>query len=198
MIEMGVLTWTNAVATRTPVPKCLQAKKTLDGTLSHLTFFAKTGKPAPKMENINTRTSDNWSAPVILETDIINSLYSHFVQLTQPQDVNADIVFANELTATALRFAFLYRTSLGSPLGHAARDRIHQVLAPIEQKRKRKKETTIVGRIEKGSRPAAEKGKGERGGTSADSNPQRYWWKGAERGEGERGKREKCEKVKRV
>lgn len=42
-----LLTCTNAVAIRTPVPKCLQAKKTFGGTLSHLIFFAATGKPAP-------------------------------------------------------------------------------------------------------------------------------------------------------
>lgn len=41
------LTWTNAVAIRTPVPKCLHAKKTLGGTFNHLTFLAITGNPAP-------------------------------------------------------------------------------------------------------------------------------------------------------
>jgi hypothetical protein len=41
---------------RTPVPKCLQAKKTLSGTLSHLSFFAATGKPAPKIEAPITKT----------------------------------------------------------------------------------------------------------------------------------------------
>jgi hypothetical protein len=41
------LTCTKAVAISTPVPKCLQAKKTFGGILSHLSFFAATGKPQP-------------------------------------------------------------------------------------------------------------------------------------------------------
>src|SRR5690349_6545752 len=50
------LTWTNAVAISTPVPKCLQMKNVFAGTLTHLTFFARTGKPAPKMDAARTRT----------------------------------------------------------------------------------------------------------------------------------------------
>lgn len=41
------LTCTNAVATKTPVPKCLQAKNNFGGTFKPLIFLAATGKPAP-------------------------------------------------------------------------------------------------------------------------------------------------------
>lgn len=51
-----VLTWTKAVAIRTPVPKCLQKKKTFGGIFIHLTFLATTGKPAPKMDAKKTMT----------------------------------------------------------------------------------------------------------------------------------------------
>jgi hypothetical protein len=44
------LTWTKAVAIRTPVPKCLQKKKTFGGIFIHLTFFATTGNPQPPIE----------------------------------------------------------------------------------------------------------------------------------------------------
>lgn len=43
----SILTWTNAVAISTPVPKCLQAKNILGGIFSCLYFFAATGNPAP-------------------------------------------------------------------------------------------------------------------------------------------------------
>lgn len=61
----GRPTWTKAVAMSTPVPKCLQAKKTFSGTLNHLTLFAATGKPAPRMEAARTRTN-RWSEYEIL------------------------------------------------------------------------------------------------------------------------------------
>jgi hypothetical protein len=52
----SVLTWTNAVAIKTPVPKCLQKKNTFGGIFIHLTFFATTGNPAPPIEAANTIT----------------------------------------------------------------------------------------------------------------------------------------------
>jgi hypothetical protein len=50
------LTWTNAVAIKTPVPKCLQKKKIGGGIFIHLTFFATTGNPAPPIEAAKTMT----------------------------------------------------------------------------------------------------------------------------------------------
>jgi hypothetical protein len=53
-----VLTWTKAVAIRTPVPKCLQKKKIFGGIFIQLTFLATTGKPQPPMDAKNTMTMD--------------------------------------------------------------------------------------------------------------------------------------------
>ena len=50
---------TKAVAIRTPVPKCLQKKNTFGGIFNDLNFFATTGKPAPKIEALKTRTVDD-------------------------------------------------------------------------------------------------------------------------------------------
>jgi hypothetical protein len=49
-------TCTKAVAISTPVPKCLQKKKIGGGIFIHLTFFAMTGKPAPKILAAKTMT----------------------------------------------------------------------------------------------------------------------------------------------
>lgn len=51
-----IRTCTKAVAIRTPVPKCLHAKNILAGIFTHFTFFATTGKPAPKQEKPKTKT----------------------------------------------------------------------------------------------------------------------------------------------
>jgi len=44
------------VAISTPVPKCLQKKKTFEGILIHLNFFATTGNPQPAIEAKDTMT----------------------------------------------------------------------------------------------------------------------------------------------
>jgi hypothetical protein len=51
-----VLTWTKAVAIKTPVPKCLQKKKSFGGIFIHLTFLATTGKPQPPIDAKKTMT----------------------------------------------------------------------------------------------------------------------------------------------
>lgn len=55
-IDGVVRTWTKAVAIRTPVPKCLQKKKTFGGIFIHLTFLATTGKPQPPIDAKKTMT----------------------------------------------------------------------------------------------------------------------------------------------
>jgi hypothetical protein len=55
-IHHSELTWTKAVAIRTPVPKCLQKKKIFGGIFIHLTFFATTGKPQPPIDAKKTMT----------------------------------------------------------------------------------------------------------------------------------------------
>lgn len=86
--------WTKAVAMSTPVPKCLQKKKTFGGIFIHLIFFATTGKPAPKMEAMNTMT---WNVLVMY-----HQIASYV--LTNCSNVQRKVVSSSiRLTAT-LRF----------------------------------------------------------------------------------------------
>lgn len=108
------LTCTNAVAIRTPVPKCLQMKNVLAGTLTHLTFFATTGKPAPRREAAKTRTRsmllvDN-TRPGVVGRECPS-------RLTQGRNVEAKIILANLLTAPTRRLS-RHEVDLGDRCSH--------------------------------------------------------------------------------
>jgi hypothetical protein len=77
-----VLTWTKAVAIRTPVPKCLQKKKIFGGIFIHLTFLATTGKPQPPIDAKNTMTINV----------LVSAKTGREISLTNRSDVQREVV----------------------------------------------------------------------------------------------------------
>ena len=107
------LTCTNAVAIRTPVPKCLQMKNVLAGTLTHLTFFATTGKPAPRREAAKTMTGSR----LLVDNTTGSGGRERPSRLTQRRNVEAKIILANLLAAPTRRLS-RHEVDLGDRCSH--------------------------------------------------------------------------------